>query len=103
MDSDGCGPEARPLGPVRGPRSRSGGGRPSTCRPAEVALLRVSTEVRSVTPDIRTIEFTPEDTEDGEITPEWLMGVAEGLQEDRDKLPPGSEITRVEITVEVPE
>jgi hypothetical protein len=53
--------------------------------------------------DVRTIEFTPEDTEDGRITPEWLMGVAEGLQEDRDQLPPGSEITRVEITVEMPE
>lgn len=77
---------------------------PSTsCRATEVAFLRVSTELVDVTPDIRTIEFTPEDTDDGEMTPEWLMGVAEGLQEDREKLPPGSEITRVEITIVMPE
>lgn len=55
-----------------------------------------------MTRDTHTIEFTREDA-DGEITPEWLMGVAEGLEEEHDELPPGSEITRVEITVEMPE
>ncbi len=66
------------------------------------ALLHGAAVPRHVTPGIRTIEFTPEDA-NGEITPEWLAGVAEGLQEERDELPPGAEITRVEITVELPE
>lgn len=52
-------------------------------------------------PETRTITFTPEDTDRDEITPEWLMGVAEGLEEEHE-LPEGSRITRVELVVEIP-
>lgn len=55
-----------------------------------------------MSPETRTLTFTPEDTDAGAITPEWLAGMAEGIDEEEDEWGEDVRITRVELTVEVP-
>lgn len=51
----------------------------------------------------RTLVFTPGDTEHDEITPEWLEGMAEGIENEEEDWDEDVRITRVELTVDVPE
>lgn len=56
--------------------------------------------------ETRTLTYTPADVDDDhadEITPEWLAGVAEGIEEEDEDLTGDVRITRVELTVEVPD